>query len=160
MELRRGLIRRRETVGAPQISNTRRGTYTGRNFESLWHLTDLDLKACAGFICGHFVPTIMRNSETPLRQENSARQISGVRALSSVALGVGETYNNAAKDLADSLRQLCLKFALKSGTSVLQDLLIGEIWTTISRLAEVSQYKRGKVFQDPHLLLSKCEIMS
>jgi hypothetical protein len=73
---------------------------------------------------------------------------------------VGETYNNAAKDLADSLRQLCLKFALKSGTSVLQDLLIGEIWTTISRLAEVSQSKEGKVFHDPHLLLSKCEIMS
>ena len=55
----------------------------------------------------------MRNSETHLRQENSATQISGVRALNSVALGVGETYNNAAKDLADSLRQLCLKFALQ-----------------------------------------------
>jgi len=68
------------------------------------------------------VPTIMRNSEAPLRQENNARQISGVRALNSVALGVGETYNNAAKDLADSLRQLCLKFALESGTSVLQDI--------------------------------------
>jgi hypothetical protein len=92
----------------------------------------------------------MSNSKTPLSQENSVRQMSGSVPLNSVALGVGETYNNAAKDHTDSLRQLCLKFALKVWTFLFCNISIGEIWATISTLAANTKEVKYSTSIDPH----------